>query len=379
MTAPHLLLIRQRYTPFGGAERFLARALDALSTQGMKLSVIARDWQPQAGVEIIPCRFFHLGRTWRDAAFARCACRAVAARPQALVQSHERLACCDIFRAGDGTHRGWLEQRARARGAMERLSQALSVYHRRTLAAERAMFTSPRLKAVICNSRLIRDEILAYYGVDETRLHVIYTGVDTERFHPRLRAGRAQTRSAFGIPERALLYLFVGSGFERKGVATLLDAFALQADDAWLLVVGKDRHLARYRRRARRLGIASRVVFAGPQREVERFYGAADAFVLPTLYDPFPNAALEAMACGLPVVTSRQCGAADFIRDGENGAVCDALDRAALAERLRALRDPQRRARHGAASRQIALALSLERMSARLLALYESLLAPPSA
>ncbi len=369
-----LILIRQKYTPFGGAERFLERALSGLSAEGVKLSVIARDWQPQDGVELIPCRPFHIGRTWRDSAFARCACRHVAAHPDALVQAHERLSCCDIFRAGDGTHRGWLYQRARARGWRDRWLQSFSPYHQHILRAERSMFLSPRLKAVICNSRLIRDEIHRFYGVDETKLHVIYNGVDTQRFHPRLRALRETTRRAFGIPSQSLLYLFVGSGFERKGVDALLEAFARQPDDAHLLVVGKERHIDHYRRKTQRLSLASRVIFTGPRTDVERLYGAADVFVLPTLYDPFPNAALEAMASGLPLVTSYQCGASDFIRDGENGSVCDALDIVALADRLHALRDPELRTQFGESMRELANTLDIGSMSRRLLELYGSLL-----
>ena len=82
---------------------------------------------------------------------------------------------------------------------------------------------------------------------------------------------------------------------------------------------------------AARLGIADRVHFPGPQTDVKPFYGAADCFALPTLYDPFPNAALEALASGLPIIVSRQCGAAELVREGFNGFVVDALDVDALA------------------------------------------------
>ncbi|MEJ2060253.1 MAG: glycosyltransferase family 4 protein [Gammaproteobacteria bacterium] len=373
---PELLLIRQKYTPFGGAERFLERALDALAARGVQLSVIARAWQPQAGVELIPCRPFHIGRLWRDWAFGRRACQLVAEHPQALVQSHERLPCCDLYRAGDGTHRGWLRQRARLRGQGGRLLQALSPYHRHTLHAERQLFASPRLKAVICNSEMVRREIIEFFGVSEDKLHVIYNGVDTERFHPRLRETHRQAvREQWGVPDDAILYLFVGSGFARKGLDGLLDALSRQPDDAHLLVVGKDRELPHYRRLAAKLGIADRAHFTGPQPATEPFYGAADVLALPTLYDPFPNVIMEAMASSLPIVTSYQCGAADLIRDGENGAVCDALDYTGLADRLQALRDPQLRASHGEAMREIAAGLTLDAMSEKLIRLYEMLLA----
>jgi UDP-glucose:(heptosyl)LPS alpha-1,3-glucosyltransferase len=370
-------LVRQRYNPHGGAERFIERVLAAFPGGGASFSVFARSWSQDprsggAGVEVVRCDPFYLGRIWRDAGFERAVCRALAARRADLVQSHERIACCDIYRAGDGVHAQWLENRRRALGLAGRLAIACNPAHRYTLAAERRLFASPRLRAVICNSTMVRDEIRARFGVAGDKLHVIYNGVDLEAFHPRLReAHRAPARAELGIPADAMTWVFVGSGFERKGVSRLLRAFRDGADPrAHLVIVGGDRREARARAEARDL--APRVHFLGARDDVRPWYGAADAFVLPTLYDPFPNAALEAMACGLPVVTTRQCGAAELLRQGENGMVCDALDAAALARFMGAL-DPARARAMGARARAAAEAFGLDAMAQRLLALYRAL------
>ena len=241
-------------------------------------------------------------------------------------------------------------------------------------AAEKDLFGSARLKAVICNSKMVRDEIRNHFGVAGEKLHVIYSGVDTRVFHPDLKRHRAAVRAQYVIPEGATLFLFVGSGFARKGVATLLEAMARLSADDYLLVVGHDKHLEKYRARAQRLGLGSRVRFTGRQTDVKPFYGAADCLVLPTLYDPFPNVALEAMAAGLPVITSSKCGAAELIRDGENGYVCDALDIPALTDRMRRLSDREKGERIGRAARNTVAGLHLETMSDKLLALYRSLL-----
>jgi UDP-glucose:(heptosyl)LPS alpha-1,3-glucosyltransferase len=126
--------------------------------------------------------------------------------------------------------------------------------------------------------------------------------------------------------------LHVGSGFERKGVPQLLHALSRAGNAPWAIVAGKDKRAADAAALARRLGIGERVRFVGAVSDVRPYYAAADAFVLATLYDPQPNAALEAMACGLPVVTTRQCGAAELIREGESGFVRDALDVDGIAE-----------------------------------------------
>jgi UDP-glucose:(heptosyl)LPS alpha-1,3-glucosyltransferase len=372
---PKIALVRQRYTSFGGAERFVDRALRALRQQSAELTLITRRWKGDPQFHIQRCAPFYLGRLWRDWSFARCVCKHVSEQAYDLVQSHERIACCDIYRAGDGVHREWLSQRNRVLNRASRLAQGWNPYHRYVLAAERRLFASPRLKAVICNSRMVKQEIQHYFGVDDEKLHVIYNGVDTEAFHPRLRAEHRQAmRWHWRIPEDAPLFLFVGAGFERKGVPALLQAMEQLPPRVHLLIVGKDKKMAHYRRQAAQAGLRNRVLFAGPQRDVRPYYGASDVLVLPTLYDPFPNAALEAMAAGLPVITSTKCGTADVIENGRNGFVCDALAADTLAEHMQMLCSPQARESMGAAARATAEPLTLDNMSQQLFDLYLGLL-----
>lgn len=371
-----IALVRQRYTAYGGAERFVERAMQALHGQGAQLTVVTRSWPGNNEHSALICDPFHLGNLWRDWSFARCVCRTLQEHDFDLVQSHERIACCDVFRAGDGVHREWLKQRRRTLGAVAKLGIALNPYHHYVLAAEKKLFASPRLKAVICNSHMVKEEIRAYFGVPEEKLRVIYSGVDTEAFHPRLKAQHRQAlRAQYAIPMDAPLFLFVGSGFERKGLAALLQALAELPAESRLLVVGKDKKAAAFESAAARLNLSQQVVFAGSQKDVKPFYAAADAFVLPTLYDPFPNVALEASACGLPVITSRKSGAAELIENGKNGYVCDALDIAALSGAMARLLDADTATAMGAAARIAVEPFGLEAMGERLVALYHSLLA----
>jgi UDP-glucose:(heptosyl)LPS alpha-1,3-glucosyltransferase len=370
-----IAVIRQRYNPYGGAERFVARALDALSAQGAEVTIVARGWR-EGGGSMLRVDPFYLGRLWRDWGFARAVCARTAPNQFDLVQSHERLTCCDIYRAGDGVHRQWLENRARAASAMARLATRLSPYHRYVLAAEARMFTCARLRAVICNSRMVRDEIRRHFGVADDKLHVIYSGVDLEVYSPALRAAhRVTMRDELGIPHDAMVYLHVGSGFARKGVEQLLGALArMRRNDARLLVVGHDKNTARVRRRATTLGIEDRVHFVGGQADVKPWYGVADCFVLATLYDPFPNAALEALATGLPVVVSRQCGAAELVEEGANGFVREALDIDGFTQAMTVVADRGAPSMRDAARQSVAH-LGLDAMGAQLVALYRKLLA----
>ena len=116
-----IALIRQRYTPFGGAERFVEGALEALLERNVAITLYTREW-PQTKLQLIEPHIvdpFYVGRLWRDWGFARAVVpRGRRARTLDLVQSHERLLCCDIFRAGDGVHAVWLEERLRRRAAL---------------------------------------------------------------------------------------------------------------------------------------------------------------------------------------------------------------------------------------------------------------------
>lgn len=373
-----IALIRQRYTPFGGAERFLEAALTSLIEHGVGVTLYTREW-PGGGATRMEPRIvnpFHVGGLWRDAGFARAVCDAVDRDDADLVQSHERLPCCDVFRAGDGVHATWLEERMRHLSPLRRLGVRLNPHHRFRIAMERRMFEGSRLRAVICNSKMVRDDIRSRFGLPPGRLHVIYNAVASDVFTPALRVHRARVRARLRIPEHATVFLQVGSGFERKGVATSIDALARLEAPAHLIVVGKDRHVARYAARARARKLSGRVTLTGPQADPRPYYGAADAFVLPTLYDPCPNAALEAMACGMPIVTTTRSGAAELALEHDAGFVVAPGDVDGLARHMQALHEKTLRRRLGANARNAVLPLTSAAMTARLLALYRDLLDP---
>jgi len=372
-----LALVRQRYTAFGGAERFVERAIAALGRDDIEITLLTRRWSgaPAANLKLRKLDPFHIGRTWRDASFARAVQHEIASGGFDLVQSHERVPGCDIYRAGDGSHLGWLTHRARARN--QRFdARWCGPYHRYTLAAEAAMFRHPKLRAVICNSRFIQRELMALFDLPEERLPLIENGVDLQRFRPASPEEKRSARVALGLPVGTPLLAFVGSGFERKGLAAVIDTLPREAH---LAVAGKDKREPHYRRMAQGLGLSDRVHFLGPQQDVAPIYRAADGFVFPAIYEPFGNVVLEAMASGLPAITSPSCGAESLIEHGANGWLADAFDheslRAALTELMATIASPQRLATVASAARNTAEQQTPERMAEALVALYRRLLA----
>jgi UDP-glucose:(heptosyl)LPS alpha-1,3-glucosyltransferase len=332
-----IIFVRQRFSQFGGGELILDRTLAALELRGMKVALLGRSWEGGQDVEFIRCDPSRFPRFLRERKFAAAACKRLAQVSDALVQSHERMPCCDIFRAGDGVHAAFVEYRAKVLGPLERVALALHPFHRSVMALEREMFASKRLKAVLANSQMVAGEIVQHFGFPRERIHLVPNGIDLARFHPGARdRRRAEVRSRLGTASDRPVVLFLGSGFKRKGLDTAIAALAASGIDAELWAIGHDRRPAAYIAMAERAGIPpSRFRMIGPVSDPLPYYAAADALILPAIYDPFPSTAIEALACGLPVVTSTACGARDAAAQLDPALVRDATDIPGLIEALR--------------------------------------------
>jgi len=369
-----LALVRQKYRPDGGAERFISRALLALEKQNLELNVITREWQGENNPDwhIHLCNPLKLGRISRERGFAKAARTVWLSEKFDLVQSHERIAGCDIYRAGDGVHRNWLHQRARILPSWRHPLLFLNPYHRYVMQAESDMYSAPELKAVICNAEMIKREIIEQFHVAPEKISVIYNAIDHNAYFPTDIALKRQLREQYQLPLQAHCLIFVGSGFERKGLEAAIRAVA--PTESYLIVIGRDKNEKAYRALASSLGCLSRVRFMGVQKNTLPFYQAADALLLPTLYDPFPNVILEAMSCGLPVITSDTCGGAEFINNGLNGFVTNALDVSALTDAVQQLPREALDSAMGQAAREKIMPYSPPALSSQLIELYQRVL-----
>ncbi len=321
-----IAILRQRISGFGGAETTLAYLARGLARAGHQVSVYAAAPGRAAaaalgpGIALVPVPVWG-GKTGQVLAFAVNSRRLLAQAEPQVVFSLERTPGCQVYRAGDGCHREWLARRQPYLSPAGRAALRLSPFHRLLLYLERRLFTHPGLARVIANSRQVREEIIRHYRVNPAIIRVIYNGLDHHRFHPLPEEKRRDLLRQWEAPPAARVLLFLGSGFRRKGLAYLIEAFATLKDkDRLLWVVGKGAP-GRYQELARRRGVADRVRFFGPQADVAPFYQAAAVLALPTLYDPCSNVVLEALACGTPVVTTGANGAKEFLTPGENGAI----------------------------------------------------------
>lgn len=334
--AVRLAFIKKRFFIHGGAERYLQTLIRQLIKFGHEIHVFANKWSDEEGVifhkvDIIPFTSFLGSLTFNINAGSQIANHK--SRPFDCIISFERTTHQDIYRAGEGCHAEWLRIRSGFEPLYKKATFKINPLHLLLLHLEKRIFRDTRL--VIANSKMVKEQIINHYGLPEDRILTIYNGADLERFNPQNRdLWRHSVRHSLGISEESMVLLFVGSGFERKGLGTLIKALPLIKTDTKVLIIGKGR-VNKYTAIAKRLGVSERILFLGTQNEIERFYAAADLFVLPTLYDPFSNATLEAMASGIPVITTENNGVAEIIENGKEGYVMEFIsDHKELADRV---------------------------------------------
>jgi len=212
-------------------------------------------------------------------------------------------------------------QRARELPWPARLRKLLNPFHYVALYLSNRLLAERSTRWIVAVSEGVRNEIHNFHGFPMEKIMVRPPGVDLEEFHPANRAKyRAGIRSALSFQRDDFVLLFVGREFDRKGLDLVLQAMArIDEPRLKLLVAGSaNRAIQRkYERLARELAVE--VCFAGRQADMARIYAAADIFVLPSLYEAFPMAVLEAAASGMPILGSRTNGISDVLVDGHNG------------------------------------------------------------
>lgn len=360
MEPVRLALTHLRHAKTGGTERYLDGLAAFLARAGHDVTIVCRSHAaaPHPAVRFELLHGFALGGAWRTWHFAAAVARHLERARYDLVVGLGRTTTQDVLRLGGGCQRTYLElAHEHTLTPRERLLGSGAWKHRLAVRIEEQALRGDA--HVIVNSNMVRRDVQARYGTADARLTTIWNGVDLERFHPRLRAtAGAARRRELGLAARDPLVLFLGTGYARKGLDLVLAAFPAlraRAPAARLLVAGFDSDRARYEAEARALGLADAVRFLGGTLAPEELYAAADVYVLPTRYDPFANSTLEALASGLPTITSTTNGGGELITAGREGEVLDVADGPQpLAEALARWCEPERNESGRRAARALA-------------------------
>jgi len=308
----NIALIRRRFDASGGAELYTQRLIEALHGSGHEVHLYAEAWEglsPEIRLHRIECRESRARRAW---GFAEAVRQTLNPGDYDCVFSLERTLRQDVYRAGDGVHRVWLERRSQFAPWWKRWMIGFGAFHRNLLALERETFSPLNTGRIIVNSEMVRGEIARHFAYPQDRIHTIRNGVRVQRF---MGVSRAAARGRWGYGERDYVMLFAGSGWERKGLRYALEAARrLEAAGVSLLVVGKGK-IPRFAPR--------NVRFAGPMRDIEHAYAAADLLLCLPIYEPSANVVCEALASQLPVVTCIQNGASEWLSTPGSGEVVE--------------------------------------------------------
>ncbi len=309
----HVALVRRHFTfKKGGAEGYAVLVARELLKRGWRVSVVAEMADAEglpAGLSVHRVKTVPVKTFARHLLFIRAARRALNALDPDKILAFCRLDRAHILRSGDPLFIHWL--RRHKPNPADRLLGWLNPKQRSLLQLEERVFRSGHIRRIIALSHMDAALMRRYYGVPPSKIVVLHNGYDPQRFNPDLRRHSQAVRKELGISTRPLI-LFVGMDFKRKGLDIALSAMRRIKEGVLVVAGGGD--VRGFGALARRLGVAERVVFVGRRDDVERFYGAADVFLLPSRYDPFCNAVLEAMASALPVAVTQDTGSAEIVR-----------------------------------------------------------------
>lgn len=323
---------RRGYSGSGGAESYLKRLAEGVSKNGYRTRLYTTEDWPEEDRTF--GQVIRLG-TKSPLAFANELEKLRENSRDEVLISLERICRCDVYRAGDGVHHAWLNRREKYEMPWRTFVRRFQSKHRDLLRLEETLLQERGAERVIANSRMVKDEIVDLYNYRPDRIDVVPNGIPLEqfRFDP---LAKTQTRHELGLGTEDVALLFAGTGWERKGLRFLIDALkACENNKLRLFVAGKG-NVARYS--------ADQVSFLGEVADLRPVYAAADLFVLPTVYDPFSNACLEALASGLPVITTRANGFSEVMEDRIHGSVVDRPDEIDdLRNAIQAWADPTRR------------------------------------
>jgi UDP-glucose:(heptosyl)LPS alpha-1,3-glucosyltransferase len=341
----------------GGCETYIASLARRLVTDGHAVHLYACEWDADALPDRLVYQRIHLPplpRFIRPWCFSR-ACQSLLAQADHDVSvGFDKIAGVDVYYPQGGMYEASValslgkHRSALLRGLLHSLKW-LEPAHVSYLLLERAQYRRPGAVVVAISDMICRH--LAQYGIKGDRVYRVPIAPPRERLAEDDRPGRRQQfRQRWQLSDNRLVALFVSMNHRLKGLDPLLHALARLTDAPLDLVVAGAPASGSFIRLAQRLRISERVRFVGYYADMRDVYFASDLLVHPTFYDPCSNVVLEALACGLPVITSRHNGASELLHATGPTGVCaegyiiaDPHDHATLADCLARLLDQDRR------------------------------------
>ncbi|HOO77882.1 MAG TPA: glycosyltransferase family 4 protein [bacterium] len=346
----------------GGAEQYVKDLSLLFCREGHEVTVITMrsDVEPEEKLSILRVGIPRRPKFLRTLVFA-WKCRSLVRKGDYdVVHSFGRTLGMDVFQPLGGSQMAGLVGNLRSiDNPLKRFFKILCyIFSFRRIAyfiIEKLQMKTARV--VVAISGMVKNDVLRYTRLGRGKIRIVRNGVDLERFHPRNRElYRSEVRNGLGLSPDDILILFVAHNFRLKGLRPLLQALAVITETfpekPFILGVLGEGKKKRFRTLARKWGVEDRVRFIGLKMDTSHYYAAADICVHPSFYDPSALVVLEAMASGIPVITTMFCGTSEIISEGREGYVVNTPnDIADMAEKIMILADPEARRRMGRQAR----------------------------
>jgi len=354
----------------GGAERYLVDLCIRMAAEANEVHVYAERYDlVDSRIHFHSVKTIPFPRSLRLLSFAVRATKEIESGNYDITFGVGNTLRANILQPHGGVHWAWFWRSLKAYDhpilwVIKFLGRVFSLKQWVNGWVEDAPYQGKNPQVIIAISDMVKRDMMHWYRIPDERIKVVYNGVDVERFHPRNRKYRGEVRGRHGIGDE-LVILFVSNNFRMKGLGFLMKALAKVKNGSRppfkLLILGRDQKDS-YLRLAKGMGILGEVIFAGSTNEPEKYYGASDLLVHPTFYDACSLTVLEALASGLPVITTYSNGASGIMTQGQEGfVISDPRDDQSLAEKISFFLNREKVERASIAARHLAESYSLER------------------
>lgn len=379
-----IALIIYKFLPSkGGGERYLSSLANRLTERGHEVHVFASEWEnsnKMISFHTIPV--IRYPKFLKEISFVINSWRMLAKRNFDIIQVVGRALGMNVFNPHCGVEKAWLKQdymsiRNPAWRVLKHIMRFFSLRERFILWLDKKQYTDKNVSRIIAISEMIKDDIIKYHNVNPQKINVIYNGVDVQRFNPAIKKKfREIVRKKLFISEEFVI-LYISNNFRLKGLSTLIKALGelkKYHKNFKALIIGRGEK-SRYCRLARKLDCSEDMLFLGHVSGIEKYYAASDLYVHPTFYDSCSLVVTEALASGLPVITTRYDGAGGVIDDGVDGFVLeDPLDYVTLARKISLFFDEEFRQKASVAAREKAEKYTEERNCKEIIKVYDEVI-----
>jgi UDP-glucose:(heptosyl)LPS alpha-1,3-glucosyltransferase len=370
-----IAVIKKDYSDSGGgAERYARELCGGLAERGNEVFVLSHTFKSEdkKGIHHIRVPKKALRLSFSSTLYFHRNVRKILGKDcYDISYSLSRTYPSDFHRVTESLQQEWLTARYPS-------YQRFNPRHSGIIALEEKIFKVENTKFVICNSNLTARQVVENHKFPEDRVKVVRNGVDHSEFSPPENGEKNELRKRLRIPDDKFVLLFAAMNFRTKGLVNAIKALAVLPDsikkNCILIAAGSD-NPRQYQKLAAENGLSGNLRFEGRVKKMRNYYASADIFLYPPLYEPFSNVCLEAMACGLPILTSKMNGASEIVIEGVNGYL---VDNAAEKEKIASIiakfaeMPPETRAKFAKSAFETSKGFSWERHIEKIIALFSS-------